>query len=241
MWRFDFYEGCCFINEMNEVDNIAQKPLPYNTKSFAIWPELPSLCESGYSIPSSKDIRSIVDAQRPIVEAKHDPLRLELFLNVRNDDAPKVLQHVADGTDIELIGEALRYAAQRGSSSVVRELVALGINVDTVDRKTGCTALHLAASAGNCGVCDILFDALADVTKTVDGLDVMAIAVKYGHEDVETSLRSHLAAMSAQDEKGNPTTRPVGAPLRTQVLPRMAPAIAKVVMQAVSGQDEASA
>merc|ERR1711982_183096 len=47
------------------------------------------------------------------------PLRKQLLAAVRQDDAPGVLQFVADGANVIDMGEALRLAAHRGSASVV--------------------------------------------------------------------------------------------------------------------------
>merc|ERR1719408_562857 len=56
-------------------------------------------------------------------------LRMRLLTATRQDDAAAVLQYVADGADIADMAEALRLAAQRGSASVVRELIAVGLTV----------------------------------------------------------------------------------------------------------------
>merc|ERR1719210_1852713 len=80
----------------------------------------------------------------------------------RQDDAPAMLQLVADGADLTDVSEALRLAAYRGSASVVRELVAVGLSVNVGDPHTGFAPLQLAAATGHLAVCELLLDALAD-------------------------------------------------------------------------------
>merc|ERR1719424_759355 len=89
-----------------------------------------------------------------------NPLRLQLLTAVRNDDAPGVLQHVADGADINLMGEALRLAAHRGSAAVVRELVAVGLSVNEPCPQTHFTPIHLSSAAGHHVVCEVFVGCL---------------------------------------------------------------------------------
>merc|ERR1719210_1075245 len=78
----------------------------------------------------------------------------------RQDDAPAMLQLVADGADLTDVAEALRLAAFRGSAAVVRELVAVGLGVNAKCPDTGMTPLQLAAGSGHPVVCELLLDAM---------------------------------------------------------------------------------
>merc|ERR1719446_1925895 len=71
--------------------------------------------------------------------------RTQLLTAARQDDASSVLQHVADGAEVADLSEALRLAAQRGSASVVRELVAVGLSVNDCCPHAGFSPLQLAS------------------------------------------------------------------------------------------------
>merc|ERR1712232_1002843 len=130
--------------------------------------------------------------------ATRDPgggLRLHLLAATRSDDAPTVLQCVADGANNRDLAEALRLAAHRGSASVVRELVAVGFAANDVCPTTGFTPLQLASASGHLAACELLLDAMADVHKSVGGASALNLARKMGHADVEEVLERHAASL----------------------------------------------
>lgn len=168
-----------------------------------------------------------------------NPLRLQLLAAVRNDDAPGVLQHVADGADIALMGEALRLAAHRGSASVVRELVAVGLSVNDSCPQTHFTPIHLASAGGHHVVCEVLLDALADVHKPIGGTTALSMARKSGHAEVEEVITRHITSLVMNDQgEGNDNSQ---QNRRAHVLPRVSPFLSEAVLQALPappGQDK---
>eukprot|EP00929_Paragymnodinium_shiwhaense_P066361 TRINITY_DN33281_c0_g1_i1.p1 TRINITY_DN33281_c0_g1~~TRINITY_DN33281_c0_g1_i1.p1 ORF type:complete len:368 (+),score=66.46 TRINITY_DN33281_c0_g1_i1:116-1219(+) len=160
-----------------------------------------------------------------------NPLRLQLLGAVRNDDAPAVLQHVADGADIPLMSEALRYAAHRGSAAVVRELVAVGLCVNDCCPQTGFAPLQLASASGHHIVCEVLLDALADVHKPINGTTPLTMARRSGHAEVEEVITRHITSLVMSDQ-GDPTEAQ-GANRRAHVLPRVSPFLSEAVLQAM--------
>eukprot|EP00929_Paragymnodinium_shiwhaense_P076554 TRINITY_DN39386_c0_g1_i1.p1 TRINITY_DN39386_c0_g1~~TRINITY_DN39386_c0_g1_i1.p1 ORF type:complete len:340 (+),score=60.90 TRINITY_DN39386_c0_g1_i1:59-1078(+) len=158
-----------------------------------------------------------------------NPLRLQLLAAVRNDDAPGVLQHVADGADISLMGEALRLASHRGSASVVRELVAVGLSVNDNCPQTHFTPIHLAAAGGHHVVCEVLLDALADVHRPIGGTTALSMARKSGHAEVEEVITRHITSLVMNDQGADNSQ----ANRRAHVLPRVSPFLSEAVLQAL--------
>mmetsp|Transcript_86298 Transcript_86298/g.277019 ORF Transcript_86298/g.277019 Transcript_86298/m.277019 type:complete len:311 (-) Transcript_86298:162-1094(-) len=159
-------------------------------------------------------------------------VRKHLLKAARSDDAPTVLQLVADGADLTVVGEALRLAAYRGSACVVRELVAVGLSVNEACPYTGMTSLQLAAGSGHILVCELLLDAMADVHGPQSrGSTAIELARKKGHVEVQEVIERHVAAMlligkgEEQDEGG--------AYRRAHVLPRVSPVLSEAVLQAL--------
>eukprot|EP00929_Paragymnodinium_shiwhaense_P066362 TRINITY_DN33281_c0_g1_i2.p1 TRINITY_DN33281_c0_g1~~TRINITY_DN33281_c0_g1_i2.p1 ORF type:complete len:338 (+),score=60.16 TRINITY_DN33281_c0_g1_i2:116-1129(+) len=99
-----------------------------------------------------------------------NPLRLQLLGAVRNDDAPAVLQHVADGADIPLMSE------------------------------TGFAPLQLASASGHHIVCEVLLDALADVHKPINGTTPLTMARRSGHAEVEEVITRHITSLVMSDQ-----------------------------------------
>mmetsp|Transcript_56354 Transcript_56354/g.119929 ORF Transcript_56354/g.119929 Transcript_56354/m.119929 type:complete len:324 (-) Transcript_56354:62-1033(-) len=158
--------------------------------------------------------------------------RKRLLRAARLDDAPIVLQMVAEGADLALVGEALRLAAYRGSACVVRELVAVGLPVNEACPYTGLTSLQLAAGCGHILVCELLLDAMADVqSHQGQGLTALELARRKGHVEVQEVIERHVAALllagkgEEQDEGG--------AYKRAHVLPRVSPVLSEAVLQAL--------
>jgi len=157
--------------------------------------------------------------------------RTQLLTAVRQDDAPRVLTFVADGTSFDVMGEALRLAAYRGSASVVRELVAVGLSVNVGDPHTGFAPLQLAAASGHIAVCELLLDALADVQRSVDGATATILAKKMGHSDVEDVLERHMATLLLEEQDGQ---RTASTNLQqSHVLPRVSPVISQAMLEAM--------
>lgn len=159
-------------------------------------------------------------------------LRSQLLQATRADDAPSVLQCVADGATNPDMTEALRLAAHRGCASVVRELVAVGLAANEACPTTGFTPLHLASASGHLAACELLLDALADVHKSVGGASALNLARKMGHADVEEVLERHAASLVLADSKKDgeeaaPSTR------RAHVVPRISATLSEAVLQAL--------
>jgi len=155
-------------------------------------------------------------------------LRGQLLKATRQDDAAAVLQFVADGAEIADMSESLRLASQRGSASVVRELIAVGLTVNESCPHSGFSPLHLASASGHLTVCELLLDALADVQKVVDGTTALALAHKMGNTEVEEILERHVASLLREGEAGeDPVSR------RAHVLPRVSPVLSEAILQAL--------
>lgn len=157
-------------------------------------------------------------------------LREQLLKAARHDDAPTVLQHVADGACMNDLGEALRLASHRGCASVVRELVAVGLGVNDGCPRTGFTPLQLASASGHLGACELLLDAQADVHRSIGGASALSLARKMGHADVEEVLERHAMSLVLDGHKdgageGAAPTR------RAHVLPRVSPTLSEAVLQ----------
>lgn len=161
------------------------------------------------------------------------PLRKQLLSAVRLDDAPAVLQCVADGANIVDLEEALRLAAHRGNASVVRELVAVGIGVNDGCPHTGFTPLQFAAASGHIVVCELLLDALADVQRTIGGATALSLARKMGNFDVEEVIERHVASLRQDQGAQN-----VPQYSRSHVLPRVSPIVSEAVLQALPAPPE---
>merc|ERR1719210_139863 len=147
----------------------------------------------------------------------------------RQDDAPAMLQLVADGADLTDVCEALRLAAYRGSASVVRELVAVGLSVNEACPDTGMTSLQLAAGSGHILVCELLLDAMAD--PCARGPPAISLAREKGHVEVEEGIERHRAAMLLAGRGEDPEEG--GQYRRAHVLPRVSPVLSEAVMQAL--------
>merc|ERR1711920_365057 len=128
------------------------------------------------------------------------------------------------------MGEGLRLAAHRGSASVVRELVAVGLCVNEGCPHTGFTSLQLAAAAGHIVVCELLLDALADVHQPIGGSTALSLARKMGHVEVEEGIERHVASLLQEQGEGADDAAQYR---RAHVLPRVSPVLSEAVMNAL--------
>lgn len=152
---------------------------------------------------------------------------------VRRDDAPSVLQLVAEGAKEEDMSEALRLACHSGSLAVVRELVGLGLSVNESCLQTGVTPIHLAAAGGHHTVCEVLLDAMADVHRVVRNITAQTLARKSGHVEVDEMITNHIAALVAEEGCGQGPDASAASNRRAHVLPRVSPFLSEAVLQAV--------
>merc|ERR1712217_953228 len=129
------------------------------------------------------------------------------------------------------MGEGLRLAAHRGSASVVRELVAVGLCVNDGCPHTGFTALQLASASGHIVVCELLLDALADVHRPVGGATALSLARKMGNVEVEEAIERHVASLLLQDQGDGADD--AAQYRRAHVLPRVSPVLSEAVLQAL--------
>lgn len=162
-----------------------------------------------------------------------EPGRRAFMGAVRRDDAPAVLQFVADGAKVEVMSEALRLACNSGSLSVVRELVAVGLTVNESCLQTGFTPIHLAAAGGHHTVCEVLLDAMADVHKVAGNTTAQALARKSGHVEVDEIITRHIAALVAEESGDQGPDASAASNRRAHVLPRVSPFLSEAVLQAV--------
>lgn len=176
---------------------------------------------------------SLSTSIRPRTKAA-STIRRSLLKAARQDDAPAMLQLVADGADLIDVSEALRLAAYRGSASVVRELVAVGLGVNDSCPDTGMSSLQLAAGSGHVLVCELLLDAMAD--PSARGPPAINLARKKGHVEVEEVIERHVAAMllAGRGEDADDG----GQYKRAHVLPRVSPVLSEAVMQALPAVPE---
>merc|ERR1711920_744824 len=128
------------------------------------------------------------------------------------------------------MGEGLRLAAHRGSASVVRELVAVGLCVNDGCPHTGFTPLQLAASSGHIVVCELLLDALADVHRPIGGATALSLARKMGNVEVEEVIERHVASLLQEQNDGADESAQYR---RAHVLPRVSPVLSEAVLQAL--------
>lgn len=157
----------------------------------------------------------------PPVLSESNIRRLHLLALVRSNDAPGVLEVVADGVDCSLLSEALRLASSRGNHTVARELVGLGLSVNDACPCTGLTSLQLAAAGGHITVCELLLDAMADADARGGGADALRLAQDAGHVEIGDVLTKHMQAVGNVDNTHK----------RAHVLPRLSPALSEAVLE----------
>lgn len=191
--------------------------------------------ESDYAERVADDDEVYEERPEFLTNFGRDQLRNRLLAAVRRDDAPGVLQHVADNGDSVDIGEALRLAAERGSACVVRELVAIGLTVDVGCPQTGFTPLHLAAANGHVSACELLLEALADVHLPVacggNSMTALTLARAKGNLEVEEVIEQHMTKLILPPEP-LPDCIDVEEPIltRANVLPRISPFLSEAIL-----------
>lgn len=111
-------------------------------------------------------------------------------------DAPTVRRLLAAGVNVHAVTRsdvfgslmrgysAVHLAAEAGSATIIRDLVAYGADVQVADPELKQTALHFAASNGHLGACAALLDAAASLA-AVDhqGSTALVTAAKKRHGD----------------------------------------------------------
>jgi len=220
--------GCCyshneerdFYMDMVNPQSLTQTMFPRNVQHQAAAEANPEI-EEEVEVPAKHT--SVAKAERAA--------RTQLLNAVKQDDAPRVLTFVADGTSFDVMGDALRLAAYRGSASVVRELVSVGLSVNVGDPHTGFAPLQLAAATGHLAVCELLLDALADVQRSVDGATSMILAKKMGHTDVEDLLERHMASLPLEEQDGTGISNTNLQ--HSHVLPRVSQVLSQAMLEAL--------
>mmetsp|Transcript_121773 Transcript_121773/g.355831 ORF Transcript_121773/g.355831 Transcript_121773/m.355831 type:complete len:310 (-) Transcript_121773:91-1020(-) len=221
-------KGCC-CSSNDDINAVMDMVNPQQLSQGA-FKDPKSHSAAGLDPEAEEEVEVALAREKQGSPSKEDPLRKQLLMTVRQDDAPGVLQYIADGADIVDMGEALRLAAHRGAASVVRELVAVGISVNEGCPHTGFTPLQLSAASGHVVVCELLLDALADVHRPVGGATALSLARKMGNAEVEEVIERHVASLLQQDGEGAED----GAQYRrAHVLPRVSPLLSEAVLQAL--------
>eukprot|EP00930_Biecheleria_cincta_P028359 TRINITY_DN19791_c0_g3_i1.p1 TRINITY_DN19791_c0_g3~~TRINITY_DN19791_c0_g3_i1.p1 ORF type:complete len:421 (+),score=88.56 TRINITY_DN19791_c0_g3_i1:36-1265(+) len=159
---------------------------------------------------------------------KHAKSR-QLISAACEDNAPLVLELFAEeGGAVQMteMHKALSLACGRGSLNVVRELVAIGLDVNCSADSSGMRPLHLAASSGHVGVCEFLLDALADANCRVKGLNALDLARKLGQDEAAQVIEKYLASLvNPAAYEGDPASR------RAIVLPRVSAVLTEVILK----------
>jgi len=98
---------------------------------------------------------------------------------------------------------ALIWASQKGHSSMIRNLIDAGVNLEAKD-ETGSTALISASKNGHDSTVQMLIDAGADVkAKMDDGSTALFCARKNGHESIMKMLIDAEADVKESAKDGN--------------------------------------
>lgn len=151
----------------------------------------------------------------------------QLVFAAVDDNAPLILEMFSeDAVHTSELQKVLSLACGRGSMNVVRELVAIGLDVNFASDASGMKPLHHAACAGHLGACEFLLDALADPSAEVRGQNALDLARRSGQEEAAQAIEKHMSALlnpSAYD--GDLATR------RAIVLPRVSAVLTEVVLK----------
>lgn len=210
---------CCNSQDEKPTVLVQQSVLFRNEMSASIMSEklVNPTSEFSHNKVQSASLRRPASAMREL-----------LMTAVRNDDAPAVLQIIAEGADVTDVADAMRLASHRGSATVIRELVAVGLSVNCVCATTGFAPLHLAAMRGHTVLVELLLDALADVNRLVDGSSALSLARNMGHEEVEEVIDRHLQTLLNEKKEGY--IDEASQHRRAHVLPRVSDALSDLIL-----------
>lgn len=141
-------------------------------------------------------VRRSVELVRMLLEAGADARRGGALCAAAQWGPVETLDLLLDAGATAADGECspLHLAANSGGVEMVARLLALGSDVEVVDRR-GMTPLHMAASRGNEAVVDLLLEHGADVSATWnDGLTPLHLAARNGSARSAGAVRALLAA-----------------------------------------------
>lgn len=218
----------------NSHDNLQQSALSGSNgiqdwdhdKIAKIHPSFAGACQT----PSSSSCAPLMDGDTEGPFPASVRLRQRMIHAVLKDDAPVMLKLVADDAQDSLISEALWLASGQGAGTVVRELVATGVDVNCICPRTGFAPIHFAAAAGHHIACEVLLDAAADVQKEVHGCTPLALARRAGHLEAEEVIQRFMNALEVPSGPGE-LPADTGVSRRSQVLPRVSSVLTKAVLQ----------
>lgn len=123
----------------------------------------------------------------------------KLHAAVSDDNAAEVLE-LCSTAELDMVDmqRALLAASRIGSLNVARELVAIGVSVDSADPLSDLTPLHFAAYSGHSEMCMILLDAQADANCQVKGFTPMCIAREFRRSAVVEVLETHVSTTTLE-------------------------------------------
>eukprot|EP00930_Biecheleria_cincta_P028358 TRINITY_DN19791_c0_g2_i1.p1 TRINITY_DN19791_c0_g2~~TRINITY_DN19791_c0_g2_i1.p1 ORF type:complete len:330 (+),score=66.40 TRINITY_DN19791_c0_g2_i1:199-1188(+) len=183
-------------------------------------------------IDSQMSVWDTVNSEGAAQRDQHARSR-QLVAAACQDNAPFILELFAEGgVHMTEMHKALFLACGRGSCNVVRELVAIGLDVNCPGDASGMSPLHLAACRGHVGICEVLLDALADANCQIKGLSALDLARKLGQDGTAEALGKHLA--SSRNPDGD------SANMRAIVLPRVSALLTKVVQKSDFADENSS-
>lgn len=192
------------------------------SEELLIAPEIATLAAEEVPVFKHAKAGDIViqhDADELVDKAEH--IRVQLRNAVMEDNAPVILELVTHGANMAEMQDALSFACARGSNACVREMVAIGVLINSPDMRSGFPPLHIAASVGHVQICEILLGALADASCKVRGIDALGLAHKTGNTEVVEVLERHIREA---DGDGH-------AARRTQVIPAVSPFLSDLILQ----------
>eukprot|EP00930_Biecheleria_cincta_P030420 TRINITY_DN21074_c0_g1_i1.p1 TRINITY_DN21074_c0_g1~~TRINITY_DN21074_c0_g1_i1.p1 ORF type:complete len:279 (+),score=32.91 TRINITY_DN21074_c0_g1_i1:23-859(+) len=162
-----------------------------------------------------------------------DPAKSHVYgqLNsaLSEDNAAVVLALCTADLDMADMERALFAASRLGSLNVARELVAIGVGVDSADPVSGLTALHYAAYSGHCEICIILLDAQADANCEAKGFTPISIAREFGRTEAVEVLRTHSSTITQEVLEAHVPTIMLEHSSGSDLLPRVSEGLAQTL------------